>query len=106
MKKAKQNIMNTSAQVARSEIVLGLPNTVGAAQGAAGPTTADGREADQQTGSPSSGESGDQEEGASEGVSVFQESTPIIVALAISINFAADFQKGNENVVETDQASA
>ena len=74
---------------------------------ASGPTTTNGEaKLNRPTGSPSSGESGDQEEGASEGISISKKVLRIIVALAMSINFAADFQKGNENVVETDQASA
>lgn len=126
MKKAKQRVKNTSAQVAAARASITVGNTMGPARDAAvqpaaegqavGGQPAEGQPAEGQpaegqpgdghavgrvTASPGSGESGDQEDGTSEDASTIQSGLPpIYLALAISINLAADFQKRNSNVIE------
>lgn len=101
MKKAKQRVTNTSAQVAVARATITVGNTVGAARDEAVQPAADGHAVERVTASPGSGESGDQEDGTSEEASTIQSGLPpIYLALAISINLAADFQKRNSNVIE------
>ena len=97
MTKAKQNLMNTNAQVANAFASVTLDEVIGLARGAAARQRAQQHGADQ----AEAGESGDQEDATMDDVSPLQENgPPIILVLAIGINIAQDFQRDNNNVLE------
>lgn len=98
VKKARQNVTNTSAQVSNANATFTVESPPGLVSGSGQPAPEAGR---QQTAPPESSETGDQEEAASEGTSLnLAGLPPIYLALAISINLAADYQNSNSNRVE------
>jgi len=111
VKKAKQRLVNLSAQVAHAQANMTVENVAGLARDAAARPTA-GRPTPQRETAPSvDGESTDLEDGASaeEDGGASDEATtlqngvfPIYLVLAISVNLAEDYQKANRNVVDAD----
>lgn len=101
-RKAKQTVKNTSAQVARAHAFIRVepPVTAGLA---AGPGSTSSKATEEPARTPETANSEDQEDASSESASqLLSGLPPIYLALAISINVAADFQKKNRNIVERD----
>lgn len=115
MKKAKQRLVNASAQVAQAEANMTVENVVGPLNTAARPATGPSAEGGGSAAAPSSAsvadaastgrDDGAESAGDADGAPVSPQQAvlpPIYLALAISVNFAADYQKNNRNVVERD----
>lgn len=90
MKKAKQSVTNTSAQVSKASATFTI-----------GPQGEPGAERAPQQAPEAGSETGDEPRAAAEAI-LQQENglPPIYLALAISINVASDYQSNNGNAIK------
>lgn len=98
MKKAKQSLKNTSAQIANANATFTVEPTTQPVLGTSRPAPQAG--GNQPQAPDGTGEPGDQEDAASRATPLELALPPIYLALAISINLAADYQNDNGNVVK------
>lgn len=95
--------MNTSAQVANAQASMTVENVVGLDRDAAARQADEQSATERDAASAGAGESADQADATLDDVLPLQnDGAPIYVVMAISINIAADYQKDNSNVVETE----